>query len=111
MSTPAHRRYRQPNSIIPLPCGQNLNPVPLETSLLSHLMGTGAIVVVAGEGRYSPALLLQSAESVASEKYFIESVSRSVEEASSGSPIYARIERSKIAVVQPSGLMRASKGT
>jgi hypothetical protein len=73
-------------------------------------MGTGAIVVV-GEGRYSQALLLQSAESVASEEYFIEDVSRSVEEANSRSPIYARIGRSKIAVVQPRGLVRAPKGT
>ena len=73
-------------------------------------MGTGAIVVVAGEGRYSPALLLQSADSVASEEYFIEDVSRSVEKDNSRSPIYARIERSKIVVVQPRGLLRAPKG-
>jgi hypothetical protein len=74
-------------------------------------MVTGAIVVVTGEGRHSPALFLQSAESVASEEYFIEDVSPSVEEAKSRSPIYARIERSKIALVQPRGLMRALKGT
>jgi hypothetical protein len=109
-NTLPHRRYGQHNSIIPLACGQNLDPVPLETSLLSHLMGTGAIVVV-GEGRYSPALLLQSAESVASEEYFIENASRSAEEANSRSPIYTRIGCSKIAVVQPRGLVRAPKGT
>lgn len=34
-----------------------------------------------------------------------------MEEANSRSPIYARIERSKIAVVQPRGVMRAPKGT
>jgi hypothetical protein len=74
-------------------------------------MVTVAIVVVVGEGRYSPALLLRSAESVASEEYFIENVSRSVGEANSGYPIYARIERSKLAMVQPRDLMRAPKGT
>jgi hypothetical protein len=45
------------------------------------------IVVVVGEGRYSPALLLELVELVASEENFIVDVWRSVEEANTRRPI------------------------
>jgi hypothetical protein len=94
-----------------MPSGQKLNPIPLETSLLSHPTITGAVVIVVGDGCDTPALLLEPAEPVASPEAFIEDAWPLVESFNAAAPTHTQINRSKVAVVQPRGLVRAPKGT
>ena len=95
-----------------MPSGRKFNPVPLETALVGHPAITGAVFVGCGDERDSAALLLEPTDPVSSSpEAFIENIWPLVEEANARAPVQARIERSKIAVTEPGGLVRAPKGT
>ena len=100
------------DDIIALPNGQQFNPVSFETALVNHSAVSGAMFVVGGEERDSPALLLlEPADLVADPEAFVETLWPLVETFNARAPMQAQIARSQVVATEPRGLVRAPKGS
>ena len=97
------------DDIITLPNGEHFNPIPLELALVKHPKIAGAMVV--GEGKPQPAVLLELSEPGYGLDRLIYEVWPVLEAANATVQAYARVSRSKVAVLPPGGLVRAPKGT
>ncbi|KAL8793203.1 MAG: hypothetical protein Q9195_004233 [Heterodermia aff. obscurata] len=99
------------DDIIVLSNGEKLNPVPMESHLQTLAIISGALVV--GQGRFQPALLLESKDSgEKGSNVIIDEVWPTIESANLLVPGHGRITRSMV-LLAPAGkpFIRASKGT
>ena len=97
------------DDIIVFSNGQKWNPIPSENIIRSH--GEIAGVMIIGDGKFQPAVIIEPKKIIVSPEEFINSIWPLVEEANDQSQSFGRLTRSKVAVVQPGDFVRAPKGT
>lgn len=107
-------RYRgRMDDIIVFVNGEKLDPIAIEDHVCSHVAVNSAIV--AGDGRFHAALLVEPTESLhtAKEKaHLLESIWPLIEKANENSPAHGKISKAYILFTSPGKpMLRAGKGT
>ncbi|KAI9705387.1 MAG: hypothetical protein M1820_005217 [Bogoriella megaspora] len=102
--------YGRRDDIIVFSNGEKFNPVPMELTIGSNAMLSGALIV--GQGRTQALLVLEpKSDTDADSKAIKNSVWPLVERANSVAPAQGRVARSNILVIPPGVFVRASKDT
>ena len=99
------------DDIIVLSNGEKFNPVPSEAIISGHPLVSGAVLV--GQGRFQPALIVESKEESETQKSsLVEAIWPTVEQANAQAPGHARVTRSMVTVTNTNKRFeRAGKGT
>ena len=101
--------YARNDDIIVFSNGEKWNPLPTESLILGSPKVSGVIVI--GDGRQMPAALIEPKEEVESQDAFLDEIWPIIENANIEAPKQGYVIRSKVAIVEPGGLVRAAKGT
>ncbi|KAL8724361.1 MAG: hypothetical protein Q9166_007997 [cf. Caloplaca sp. 2 TL-2023] len=104
------RFHGRKDDIIVLSNSEKIFPIPMETKLSGHPLLSGAVVI--GQGRFQPALLVETKEEVLTRSGFLEQLWPAVEEANALVPGQGRVIRSRILLAsKEKPFVRAAKGT
>ena len=101
--------YGRNDDVIVFSNGAKYNPVPAESSLLSSDLITGVLIV--GDGETQAAALIEPKDKPSSAEELIDDLWSDIESANDKSQKQGHLVRSKVAIVEPGGLIRAPKGT
>ena len=83
--------------------------MPSEAIIQTHPKLSGVLVL--GNGEFQPALLVEPKERVQKSSALVDEIWPLVDEANANAQRFGRIAKSKIAVVSPGSLVRATKGS
>ena len=104
------RFHGRRDDIIVLSNGEKFNPVPMESTLQAHPSIAG--VVVTGQGRFLPALLVEPKPDDRNKNILLQEIWPLVESANLNAPGHGRILQSMIIIAEPNKpFVRAGKGT
>jgi acyl-CoA synthetase (AMP-forming)/AMP-acid ligase II len=101
--------YGRTDDILVLENGGKVNPVPMEAVIQGHKDVSG--VLVTGERRWPPCVIVEMRDNVADGEEFRAKVWELVEKANELVQEWARILPEMVVILEPGSLVRTPKGT